>query len=204
MKLEARRRVGLGKGAGRRVRSRGLIPAVMYGAGGEAVSLAVEPRAIKQILASPMGINSIFTVEVAGGETVDLARIVEFQKHPLKRTLVHCDIQRLEPNKARTFKVPVALDGVAPAIKLGARTSVITRYVNVLCLPEDIPEAVRVDIGELMPGGSIRLADIELGDKLTLLYRDNAPVVLAGAIIVEEEEGEDEEAVEAAVEPADS
>lgn len=192
--LNARRRVGTGKGAGRRIRANGMIPAVLYGNKGEAVNLAVEPKALKAILQSPMGNNSMFEVNVDGGETVALARVADFTKHPTKRTLVHCDLQRLDPNVSRTLKVPVRLTGESPAEKIGCRLRFISRVLDVRCLPGDVPEAIEVSIEAVEPGGEIRIASLTPADGLTYLYRDNFPIVTASATaIVWEDEVDDEE-----------
>ncbi|HIA04291.1 MAG TPA: 50S ribosomal protein L25 [Myxococcales bacterium] len=191
--LKARRRVGTGKGAGRRIRDRGMVPAVLYGNGGEAVNLALEPKAAKAILTSGRGINSVFTLEVDGGETVPMARIINFQKHPVRRTLVHCDIQRLDPTKIRLFKVPVQLTGESPAVKIGCKLTFSTRIVRVNCLPSDCPETFEVNIDGLDPGDIIRIEELEVPETLELLYRDNAPIVsVTATAIVYEEDIEDE------------
>ncbi len=188
--LEARRRVGIGKGAGRRIRSSGLVPAVLYGAGGPSVNLALDPRDVKKILGSTRGINSTFSLSVNGGETVTLAKFSEFQRHPLKRTLIHADIVRLDPERLVTFKVPLNLVGVGPAQKMGARIRHVTREVVVECKPADCPEQVAVDTSTMEPATIIRLADVVPGPGLRLVYNDNAPVVEAGPIapIVKAEE----------------
>lgn len=179
-KLEARRRVGTGKGAGRRIRTTGLVPAVLYGGTADAVNLAVEPKAIKQILSGPRGMNTTFAISVDGGETVSMARVMAIQKDPVRRTLVHCDLQRLDSDKSMKFKVPVTLDGIGPAEKIGATVRFVTRRVVVKCKPGDVPASVVVDTSKLGVGESIRLADLTVGDNMTLLFSDNAPVVVAG------------------------
>ena len=182
LKLEARRRVGIGKGAGRRIRTGGLIPAVMYGSAGEAVSLAVDPKSVKAILASPTAWNTVFSVEVDGGETVPCARFAEIQKHPVRRTLLHCDIQRLDPDVPRVFKVPIRLSGVSPAEKIGSKVRFVTRDTRVRAKPADIPEAVVVDVGALAPGQTIRVSDLGRPETYEILYRDNFPVVSASSL----------------------
>lgn len=201
LKLVARRRVGLGKGAGRRIRARGMIPAVLYGDGGANVNLALEPADVKQILQSKSGLNTIFTLEVDGGETVPLARIVQFQKNPIKRTLVHCDLQRLAADKKLSILVPIELTGISAAGKLGAKIRFVTRSVRVSCLPADIPVALVVDQTPLQPTEAIRLGDITPPEGVELVYHDNAPIVVASGIggidpdaEVDEEAGDAEEA----------
>jgi large subunit ribosomal protein L25 len=182
--LEARRRVGIGKGAGRRIRSSGLIPAVMYGNGLPSVNLAVDPRDVKKILATPKGANSVFSVTVNGGETVEMARLAEFQKHPLKRTMVHCDVLRLNPDVPLTFKVALNLVGVGPAQKMGARIRHVTREVRIECKPALCPASIDYDTSTLEPSTIIRLSDLKPADGIKVLYNDNAPVVESGPVII--------------------
>ena len=198
LNLEARRRVGVGKGAGRRIRSTGLIPAVLYGRGGDTVNLALNPRDVKKVLATPKGMNSTFSVSVDGGETVALAKFGEYQRCPVKRTLVHADIVRLDPEKLVTFKVPLNLVGVGPAQKMGARIRHVTREVVVKCKPEDCPAEVAFDTTTLEPSTLIRLSDVVLAPGLSLVYNDNAPVVEAGPLVVVVKVEEDPKAKKAA------
>ncbi len=182
--LEARRRVGTGKGAGRRIRSNGLAPAVLYGHGGEAVNLAVDPRDVKRILATEHGMNSTFTLSVNGGETVAVAKIADLQKHPVKRSLVHVDLLRLDPERALEVKVPLNLSGVGPAQKMGARIRHVTREIRVRCKPALIPAAITVDTSTLEPATSVKLADVKVAPGLELVYSHNALVVEAGPVVI--------------------
>lgn len=178
--LEARRRVGTGKGAGRRIRAMGMIPAVLYGGSAGPVNLAVQPKDIKNIMSSARGANATFELRVDGGETVGLVRIADFQKDPVRRTLVHCDLQRLDPAAKRQYKVPVKLDGVGPAQKMGAKLRFVTREVVLECVPQVVPTEVTVSLNELEPGGIIRLSDVAPPEGTQILFRDNAPIVVAG------------------------
>ena len=180
-KLQARRRVGTGKGAGRRIRDNGMIPGVMYGNGQDNVNLAFDPRHVKAILTSPKGINSTFSVDVDGGEDVALARFASFQKDPVRRTLVHADVQRLDPERKLAFKVPLRLVDSGPAQSIGCKIRFVTRHVKVLCRPEDVPAEITVSTKSLEPSSAIRLSDMTVDSTLTLMYKDNAPIVQAGA-----------------------
>jgi large subunit ribosomal protein L25 len=201
-KLQARRRVGLGKGAGRRIRARGMIPAVLYGNQQGPESLAVNPGDVKALLQSSRGQNAIFSVEVDGGETVELARVKAFQKDPIKRTLVHCDLQRLSADKPELFKVPIVLTGESPAVKIGCKMRFITKTIPVSCLPGDCPETLEVSIDSLEAGDIIRLGEVDCPSSMTFEMADNIPVVSVSANVIvyedELEEGEGEEGAEAA------
>jgi large subunit ribosomal protein L25 len=171
-----------------------MVPAVLYGAGKDVVNLALEFKAVKAILNSSRGINSVFQLEVEGGESVPLVRIAEFQKHPLKRTLVHCDLQRLDPTKIRIFTVPVSLTGESPAVKMGCKLTFSTPRVKIRCLPEDCPDSFEVSIDALEAGDIIRINELVVPDNMELLYQDNQPIVsVTATAIVFEEDLEDEE-----------
>lgn len=159
-----------------------MIPAVLYGNGDKAVNLAVEPAIVKRILLSPHGNNSVFALRVEGGESVEHVRIVSFQKDPVKRTLVHCDFQRLDPAKTLKVRVPLRLVGVSNATKLGAKSRFVTRWVKVACLPGVIPEAIEVDQTPLEPSEAIRLSAVVAPEGVELIYRDNAPVIVATSV----------------------
>jgi large subunit ribosomal protein L25 len=192
--LQARRRIGTGKGAGRRIRSKGLIPAVLYGQQSDPVKLAVEPAAVREILLSPAGRNSIFSVEVDGGETVAYARIADFQKDPVRRNLVHCDIERLDETAFKVWKVPVALTGESPAVQTGCKLTFITRYIKVRCKATSCPASIEVALDNVMPGDEIRIEELAVPEDVEFLYDDNIPILRtsATAIIWEEEEEEEE------------
>ena len=203
MKLTARRRVGTGKGAGRRIRSNGLIPAVLYGNKGEAVNLALEPKAVREVLSSPKGQNQIVSIEVVGGESVAYAHIVDFQKHPVKRTLVHCDLQRVDESATRLYTVPIRLEGRSMAEKTGGRIVFVTRRTRVRCKPTDVPEAITVDVSPLEIGESIRIADLKTDPALVLVYSDNYPVATGAGALVEIEDKPAEAAAAEGAEPAE-
>jgi len=153
----------------------------MYGNGKDNVNLAFDPRDLKAILTSAKGINSTFSVAVDGGEDVGLARVAAFQKDPVRRTIVHADIQRLDPERKLTFKVPLRLTDVGPAQRIGCKIRFVTRHVKVMCRPEDVPAELTVSTEALEPSTAIRLSDMTVDSTLTLMYKDNAPIVQAGA-----------------------
>jgi len=175
-----------------------MIPAVLYGNGKDPVNVAVAPKAVKGILQSATGRNTSFAVEVDGGESVELAILADFQKDPVRRTLVHCDILRVDPGQNRRFKVPIVIEGEGEAHKLGAKIRFITRDIIVVCKPGDVPDAIVVDGTALGMGDTIRVAEIAEKSEFTLLFNQNAPILTASSTveIIEEDEEEEEEALE--------
>ena len=162
-----------GKNEARRLRVLGSAPAVVYGsAGGEghaAVAVSVSPKEIKKILHSKTGHNTIFNLAVTGGETSPVM-IVDWQNDPVKDNLLHVDLKRIDLAKRIRVKVPVHTVGDPKGVKIqGGLHEVITREIEIECLPDDIPEEYTVDVAELSVGENIRASDIVLGGSAKLL-----------------------------------
>src|SRR5579871_5265107 len=148
--VEAQPRDSRGKNEARRLRASGAVPAVVYGSGGEAVAVAVSPKDLTKILNSKTGHNTIFNLSVKGGETTPVM-IVDWQNDPIKETLLHLDLKRIDLSKRIRVKVPVHTLGEPKGVKLqGGLHEVITREIEIECLPDDIPEHFTVEVGELM------------------------------------------------------
>jgi large subunit ribosomal protein L25 len=166
--IAAEPRVLRGKNEARRLREKGLIPAIVYGAFKEPMSVAVSPKAIERVLHSKSGHNTIFDVGVEGGETTP-AMVVDWQYDPVKDTLLHVDLKRIDLTKRITVSVPVVTQGESKGVKQqDGLLELVTREVTIECLPDDIPERFVLDVTELMMGQSIRAGDIVLppGTKL--------------------------------------
>src|SRR5579871_1685447 len=152
--VEAQPRDSRGKNEARRLRASGAVPAVVYGSGGEAVAVAASPKELVKILNSKTGHNTIFNVAVKGGETTPVM-IVDWQNDPVKENLLHIDLKRIDLAKKLRVKVPVHALGEPKGVKLqGGLHELITREVEIECLPDDIPESFTLEVGELMIGQS--------------------------------------------------
>jgi large subunit ribosomal protein L25 len=157
-----------GKNAARRLRVGGRIPAVLYGAGKPATPITVEPKQIERILSSSTGHNTIFDVQVDGQETCP-AMIVDWQYHPVHGRLLHVDLERIDISRKLRVKVPVHLEGEARGVKQqGGLMEVVTREIEVECLPDRIPEHFSVDVRRLLIGQNLRAADVPLGEGIEL------------------------------------
>jgi large subunit ribosomal protein L25 len=157
-----------GKNEARRLRARGLTPAVMYGPGGDPVAVAVSPKEVQGILRSTSGHNTIFNIDVNGQSSPVM--IVDWQHDPIKGRLLHVDLKRVDPNKRMTAKVPVHTTGVPSGVKIqGGLYEIITREIEIECLPDDIPQDFTIDVSELMIGQSVRASQIPLTGSMKLL-----------------------------------
>ncbi|MBK5293362.1 MAG: 50S ribosomal protein L25 [Acidobacteriia bacterium] len=197
--LAAETRQARGKNEARRLRVAGKIPAVLYGAGGTNVAVAVNPKEINRILHSTTGHNTIFDVAVAGGETAPVM-VVDWLHHPVRDTLLHVDLMRIDLTKRLHVKVPVHITGEPVGVKIqGGLLEVITREIEIGCLPDDIPEHFTTDVTELSIGGSVRASDIPLSGSMKLLSPPETVVVHVVAIRTSEEAVVSEDAAVAEV-----
>jgi large subunit ribosomal protein L25 len=156
-----------GKNEARRLRARGLSPAIVYGAGSDPVAVAVDPKDMNQILRSTSGHNTIFNVDIQG--QLAPVMIVDWQNDPIKGRLLHIDLKRIDLTKRITVKVPVHTTGEPKGVKIqGGLHEVVTREIEIECLPEDIPEHFTVDVAELNIGQGVRASDIPLSGSMKL------------------------------------
>lgn len=173
------------KNAARRVRVAGKIPAVVYGAGQEAIPVAVDPRVITRILHSETGHNTIFDLNVEGSAAVK-AMIVDWQHEPIKGKLLHIDLKRIAMDKAMRVSVPIQLVGVPVGVKTqGGIIEHVMREVEIECLPADIPSHLDVDVSGLELHGVIRVSDLPHSGSIKFLGDEGATV--AHVTIVKEE-----------------
>ncbi len=185
--IEAQPRSLRGKNEARRLRASGSVPAVVYGSGGEAVAVAASPKELTRILNSKTGHNTIFNLAIKGGENTPVM-IVDWQNDPIKETLLHLDLKRIDLTKRIHVKVPIHTVGEPKGVKLqGGLLEMITREVEIECLPDDIPEQFTIDVAELMMGQSIRASDIPLGQSIQLLSPADAVISHIVTIKVEAE-----------------
>src|SRR3984885_14936184 len=148
------------KNHARRVRVAGKIPAVVYGAGQDAVAVIVDPKVISKILYSDSGHNTIFDLNVEGSAVVK-AMIVDWQREPLKGHLLHIDLKRIAMDKAMRVSVPIQLVGVPVGVRSqGGILEHVLREVEIEYHPGDIPSHLDVDVSNLEMHGSIHVSDL--------------------------------------------
>lgn len=179
-------RASRGKNEAHRTRAAGKIPAVVYGAYKDAVAVAVSPKEIVKIVRSNTGFNTIFTLAIEGGETTPVM-VVDQQVDPIKGTLLHADFKRIDLSKRIRVAVPVITEGEPAGVKVqGGLLEIITRSIEIECLPDDIPEHFTVDVSGLMIGQSKRASDVGLSGSMKLT---SAPeTVIAHIVTLKAEE----------------
>jgi large subunit ribosomal protein L25 len=189
-------RTSRGKNEARRTRRAGQIPAVIYGSFQKPVSVAVNPRDISKITHSNTGYNTIFNLVILDGESTPVM-LVDRQVDPVKGTLLHADFKRIDLTKRLRVSIPVHTVGEAAGVKVqGGLLEVITRAIEIECLPDEIPEGFTVDVTELMIGQAKRASDVVLSGSMRLV---SAPeTVIAHSVALRAEEVVEPTAAEAA------
>lgn len=169
-----------GKNEARRLRVRGLSPAVVYGAEKEPVAVAVSPKEINRILRSASGHNTIFNLDIQGVENTPVM-VIDTQEDPVTDALLHADLLRIDLAKRISVRVGVHLEGEPKGVKTQSGTlEVVTREIEIECLPDDIPERFNVNIVEMLVGSYLRASDVPLTGSMKLVSTPN--LVLAHVV----------------------
>ncbi len=193
--VEGKVREERGKNAARRTRRGGLVPAVLYGGKRQPVVMSVNAKQVARILRSETGHNTIFTVQVPGrGE--EKAMLKDWQVDPVSNALLHVDLLRVAMDVRMKVKVPVHTFGEPQGVKMqGGIFEMVTREVEVECLPSDIPEEFKVDVSELLIGKQLRAGDLPLDPQKVRLVTDPQRVLAHVVALKKEEEPAAAEAV---------
>ena len=203
--LNAEPRTDTGKGASRRLRHAGKVPAIMYGGNKDPESLTLDHNEVIRNLEHEAFYSHILTVKVGGSETRAVLR--DLQRHPSKPFVQHMDLQRVSESEKLRMHVPLHFSGedIAPGVKAGGMVSHEIIEVEVECLPKDLPEYIEVDISGMDVGESLHLSDLKMPEGAVLLElargegHDLGVVSIhtkRGTTELEEEEGAPEAAAE--------
>ena len=172
-----------GKNEARRLRARGMAPAVVYGPGTDPVALAVVPKEVHALLRGKSGHNTIFNIDVNG--TQQPVMIIDWQHDPIKGKLLHIDMKRIDPNKRMNAKVPVHTTGEPYGVKIqGGLYEIITREIEIECLPDDIPESFTLDVAEMKVGQNLRASDVPLEGSMKLVTAPDTVISHVSAVRV--------------------
>jgi large subunit ribosomal protein L25 len=175
-----------GKNEARRLRAAGSAPAVVYGIGKDAVAVAVNPKEMVRILRSKTGHNTIFHLAIKDGENTPVM-IVDWQRDPVKDTILHIDMKRIDLTVRLVVKVPVHTLGEPEGVKLqGGLHEVITREIEVECLPNEIPDELTIDVSKLTMGQAVRASDVPLPGSVRLVSPPEAVISHIVAMKAEE------------------
>ncbi len=207
-KLLAKLRTQLGKEASRKLRQKGLVPAICYGPKTDPVPLTLDVKELIQTI--HMGENVLIDLMIQDGKKAAQKVVVvrDLQTDPIKDQCLHADLFEVVMDEEISVEVPIVLVGKPEGVKMGGVLEQITREITVECLPADIPQSIEVDVSRLNIGDTIHIGDIGLEkgkmlvDPTTTLATVVPPTVEKVVVEeeVEEEVAEAEEAEEVAEE----
>jgi large subunit ribosomal protein L25 len=171
-------RASTGKGAARKLRAAGRIPAVLYGQGKESVPLTIDPRALEKVLRTG-GANALLDLTVEGRPELGspVALVKELQRHPIRGTIVHADLYQVDLTRTVEVEVPVHLIGKAKGLDFGGILEHSLREIALECLPRSIPAAIEVDISNMELGDVIHVRDLVLPAGVSLMTDPDLGVV---------------------------
>jgi large subunit ribosomal protein L25 len=195
--VKAELREGRGKNDSRRMRQQGRVPVVIYGGGTESRAISIELKELAAILRTDSGVNSVFSLDIAGEGLTDVI-FQDRQIDSIHGRLVHADLRRFAKGEKIEMTVPIHLLGDAAGLsEEGAVMSQALREIKVLCEPAKTPDSIDVDVSGLNVGESIHVSDLKVGAGIEI--HEEPETVVASIIIVQEEELEPQ--TEAAGEP---
>ena len=188
LRLTGMRRNGIGKGAARKLRREGLVPAVVYG-GEEVAPLAVDRRELMNILAGGRAETSILGLVISGEGKQRQVMIKEVQLDPVRREPLHVDLYEVSMDRVIRVSVPITLVGEAVGVRRdGGILHHLSRELEIECLPGRIPEEVTVDISSLEMGHVMHVGDLQLGEGIRVLTHPEEPVASVARPVVEKVE----------------
>ncbi|MDL2209964.1 50S ribosomal protein L25/general stress protein Ctc [Desulfovibrio sp. OttesenSCG-928-O18] len=161
--LTVQKRNSTGKGANRRLRAQGIIPAVFYTAGGASIPVQVQEAPLKKLFAA-MGRTTVFNVEIEDGgkKEVAPALIWDIEYYPTKNRFQHVDFFGVDLKKDVKIRVPLEFTGTAKGVKLGGVLEAFIEFVDVIGKPLDLPSKLALDVTPLGLGDSLRVSDLTL------------------------------------------
>src|SRR5436309_11580290 len=193
IEISARKREAQGTGASRRLRNMGMVPGILYGGDKDPVNLELDHQALILNLRNERFHASILTLDLAGSKEQVLLRSVNM--HPFKPLVQHIDFQRVSKDKKIRMKVPLHFVNAerSPGVKeQGGVVNHVLNELDIVCFPDDLPEYVEIDLGNLAVGHSLHVREVPLPKGVELsLHKDENPVVatvVVPALVVEEEE----------------
>jgi len=181
--IQGTRRDAQGKGAARRLRASGKLPAIVYGPGTAPTTIAVDPKEVVRVLHTSHGRNTVVTLVLDGKP--ELAMLKSFDHHPLTRDIEHADFYRVALDRAIIVEVPFHAVGKAKGVAEGGVMRLIYRKLAVKCTPEKIPVQLEIDVSDLALGEGHQVRDLKLPDGVVVMLDPGQTVV---AVVAPEKE----------------
>ncbi|HSL71375.1 MAG TPA: 50S ribosomal protein L25/general stress protein Ctc [Longimicrobiales bacterium] len=185
--LTAVPRAQRGKGGARKLRAAGRVPAVVYGHGEETRSLTVDAHELERLFAQIHKENTIINLRIEGGAEIR-ALVREVQAHPFRGNILHVDFYQIHAGERITVEVPIVLTGTPEGVKLGGMLQHALDGLEIRCLPDQIPNEIRVDVSHLGIGDSVHVSDLTVPAGIELLVDEERTVcsVIAPTVVTAE------------------
>lgn len=199
--LKVSLRAERGKEAAKKLRRRGLLPAVLYGRSASR-SVALDPKELRKLLGEEEGMNVILTLKAEGDSDLDgkMVMLKELQLDPVRHHYLHADLQEVFMDQKIRVTVPIHFVGKARGLETGGIVQPSLRALEVECLPGQMPDFIAVEISSLEVGDSIHIADLRLPEGVEAAQPGELPVVSVLAPAVEKVVKAEEEAAAAPAE----
>jgi large subunit ribosomal protein L25 len=199
--LSAEIREGVGKGKARRLRAKGLIPAIFYSPKSQSIPLVIDSKEFVKTLQTEAGENVLIDLNIRKGDQADrkVVMVKDIQIDPLQGTTLHTDFYEVAMNEMVTVEVPIHLVGKPEGIKMGGILEQIRRVIQIQSLPGDIPKSIDVDVSSLNIGDSIHVQEIQT-EKAKILFDTNFTIATVVPPVVEEKKVVEEVVAEVAEE----
>ncbi len=196
--LNVETRVRTGKGGSRKVREDGLLPAVVYGKGVEALNLRLDPKALQQAVATEAGWNTLLTLKGDGPFDGLVVILKDMQIDAIRRNPTHVDFLAIDLKKTLAVMVPVQPVGKSQGEIEGGTLQLIRHELEVYCLPTNIPTSIEIDVTALNVGDGVHIDEVSFPEDVESQHDVNFTVLTVVGRMAEEVEvdEEDEEGVE--------
>jgi large subunit ribosomal protein L25 len=186
--LRAKRRYESGKGAARKIRSAGQVPAILYGKDQESIPLTIDAREALRLFHSISVENTIINVQIDEDKEEMETLVREIQMHPFRPGIVHVDFFCIERGVALEVEIPVNYVGTPHGVREGGILEIILHEFRVKCTPSKIPKSIEIDVIRLDIGDSIHVGEIKMEEDVELLTDPEQTACIVSAPRIEEEE----------------
>ncbi|RMG59711.1 MAG: 50S ribosomal protein L25/general stress protein Ctc [Deltaproteobacteria bacterium] len=196
--FDVTKREKTGKEVAKKLRRQGMVPAIIYGRGKTPVPISVERRSIEKYLREVSG-TTLIRLRVNGSDEI-FAIVKDYQLDPVKDEVIHVDFQEVDLTQKTTVEVPIVIVGKAKGVERGGLMEVVTREIEVECLPTQIPEKIEVDVTDLDIGAVVHVEDLQFPEGVEPAVDPDLTILTIYEPAEEEEAVAEEEAEEAAEE----
>jgi large subunit ribosomal protein L25 len=185
-----------GKNVARKLRAQGFVPGVVYGKGFDSCTISVEPRALEKAVSTAAGWNTLLTLRGVPAVEGKVVVLKELDMHALRRTMLSADFHIIDLLHKSSFMVPVVTVGTSAGEKAGGLLQIMRHELEVICLPNAVPQAIEIDVAALEIGDVVHINEVIAPEGTELPHDVNFTVITVTGHKAEIEDVEGEEAGE--------